>query len=147
MRALLLVLLMSMVAACSSSEPPHSAYYVVFFDPASAALLPEGRGALAQAVTDARDGEPTEIIVKGYVGADGSGSGLAEQRMQTVEQALLDGGVAKARLRLAPTPVAPGNLARLASGIVVQVQRGVAPPPETAKDEPEPLQPEPVKDE
>ncbi len=142
MRALLLALLMSGVAACSSWELPHSSYYVVFFDAANATLLPEGRGALAQAVGDAREGEPTEVIVKGYVGADGSGSGLADQRMQTVEQALLQGGVAKARLRLAPTPVAPGNLARLASGIVVQVQRGVATPPEPVKEEPEPVRDE-----
>ena len=145
MRALLIAALTAAMVACSFSESPHSAYYVVFFDPAGTALLPEGNRALARAVEDARSDEPTEIVVKGYVGTDGSGRALAEQRMAAVEQGLLSGGVDKARLHLAPEAVGPANLARLASGVVVQIQRGVATPPEPAK--PEPIEPAPAQSE
>lgn len=116
-----------LIAGCSSSEPPHSDYFVVFFAPASSELLPEGRAALARATEDAHRSEPREILVTGYLNADGTGRDLSQQRMQAVKQALLGGGTAAAKVRLAPETVPPEAFARLGNGVTVQIERGALP--------------------
>jgi hypothetical protein len=135
MKACFLAVLVAILAACADG-PPHSDYYVVFFDPTGTTLLPEGRSTLLRAARDARGGDPTEIVVRGYVGTDGSGQALADARMQAVEEGLIAGGVDKARLHRAPESVTTSSLAQLGSGIVVQIQRGIAVAPAPLKDLP-----------
>ncbi len=134
MRSLLLALVAVALAACWSSGPPHSEYYVVFFDAAGATLLPEGRAALQRAVRDAKSGDPRAVTVKGYLVDDGPSRQVAEQRMQAVEQVLLDAGLAKDLVKRAPEKTDPATFARLGDGVVVQIERGEvlpSPPPQS----------------
>jgi hypothetical protein len=126
MRCLLIALLGAFLVGCSSSEPPHSTYYIVSFEPSGATLLPEGRAALERAIRDAAEGKPSSVMVKAYVAADGSGRELSEQRGNIVEQALIDGGVPKGLVRVAPAKTDANSLARLGDGLVVQIERGNA---------------------
>lgn len=136
MKSLLLAVLAATLSACSFwSSPPHSEYYIVFFDPAGATLSPEGRAALAKAARDAKGGEPRAVAVKGYLSADGNAHELSAQRMQVVEQGLLDGGVPKALVQLTPETTDPASFGRLGNGVVVQVERGEGPAPNNPEGE------------
>ena len=135
MRSLILALVALALAACGSSGPPHSEYYVIFFDSAGATLLPQGSAAIARAVRDAKSGSPRAVTVKGYLTDDEQARQVAEQRMQVVEQALLDGGLAKDLVKLAPETTDAATFARLGDGVVVQIERGEAEPePEPAPE-------------
>jgi hypothetical protein len=124
MRSLLLALVAAVMVACGSYGPPHSEYFVIFFDSAGATLLPEGRAAMARALRDAKSGSPRVVTVKGYVTDDDQARQVGEQRMRVVEQALLDGGLSKDIVKLAPEVTDAGKFARLGDGVVVQVERG-----------------------
>jgi hypothetical protein len=96
-------------------------------------MLPEGRAALARASDDARRSDPREILITGYLSADGTGRDLSQQRMQAVKQALLGGGTAAAKIRMAPETVPPDAFARLGNGVTVQIERGTLPETGAAK--------------
>jgi len=125
--------LVLLIAGCSSSEPPHSDCCVVFFSPASSERLPEGRAALARASDDAHRGDPREILITGYLSADGTGRDLSRQRMQAVKQALLGGGTAAAKIREAPETVPAEAFAQLGNGVTIQIERGALPETDAAK--------------
>jgi hypothetical protein len=127
MRSLLLVLLLPLVASCWSSEPPHSAYYVVSFGATDAILEPAARAVIDRAVRDVKGNKPRVVALMGYVGADGSGQDLCNQRLQVVEEELISGGVVASLLQLKPTTTDKATFDRLGNGVVVQIERGAIP--------------------
>ncbi|MBV8650572.1 MAG: hypothetical protein JO255_03835 [Alphaproteobacteria bacterium] len=149
MRSLLLAIVAMALAACwSSAEPPHSEYYVVFFDAAGSTLLPEGRSAIQRAVRDAKSGAPRAVTIKGYVDDDDASRHVAERRMQAVEEALIEAGLKKDLVKMAPEKTDPKTFAQLGDGVVVQIARGEDlpfPPPqsETPTDDGAPPAPTP----
>ena len=132
MKACLVAALLLLLSACGGSQSPHSDYYVVTFDSGRAELPPAGRRALSYATRDADRGAPRAVAIKAYVRADGSERALCDQRMKVIADALVEVGVARNIIRLAPQPAADdGEFARLGSGVVIQIERGegVIPPP------------------
>src|SRR5471032_2463898 len=124
MKITLVAVLLLFLSACVDSGPPHSEYYVVTFASGRAELPPDGRRALSYATRDADRGAPRTVAVKAYVRADGSERALGEERMKVVADALVEAGVARNIIRLAPQPAADdAEFARLGNGVVVQVER------------------------
>ena len=138
MKSYLTALLLLALSACGTSESPHSDYFVVSFEPARSELPASGRAALSYATRDADRGTPREVTIKTYSPAVGDGQDLSAQRMKVIADALVEGGVPRNIIRLAPQPAAPDEFARLGNGVVVQIERGepIAPAqPEQASGE------------
>jgi hypothetical protein len=127
MKISLAAALLLLLSACADSGPPHSEYYVVTFASGHAELPPDGRRALSYATRDADRGAPRAVAIKAYIRADGSERALGEQRMKVVADALVEAGVARSVIRLAPQPAADdAEFSRLGNGVVVQIERGEA---------------------
>jgi outer membrane protein OmpA-like peptidoglycan-associated protein len=90
-------------AGCAAFEPsPSDGPFLLFFETGSADLTPEAQAIVAKAAAAAQERRPSAIAVLGYASREGEAAAnraLSERRVQAVERALEQAGVAPALLR------------------------------------------------
>jgi OmpA-OmpF porin, OOP family len=102
-----LALALASLAACAPKlSAPRD--YTVFFETDRADLTNDARKVVAQIAANARDLDPSKIVVAGRAdGGTAHDATLAEERASNVTRALLDAGVTSAKIeRQADTPPA-----------------------------------------
>jgi outer membrane protein OmpA-like peptidoglycan-associated protein len=98
-----LLAVMLVLAGCGMMKPRHMAgqptmpkTYILFFHPWDNALTPEAKTIVDQAAAKVKETGPSTVAVAGYTDNDGAAvdnKRLAEQRVKTVQDAMIADGI------------------------------------------------------